>query len=114
MAEEASLLFRLRKIDQTRNYLLEEIKYNDLMSEKCKSTWNCAENLLILVSAVTDFVLITGFASLVCVPIGILSSSVGLNICAIISGIKKYKSIIEKKRKEHDKILVQEKQYSRY
>ena len=26
MAEEASLVFRLRKIDETRDYLLEEIK----------------------------------------------------------------------------------------
>ena len=34
MVEEASLEFRLRKIDETRNYLLDEIKHNDLMSEK--------------------------------------------------------------------------------
>ena len=34
MAEESSLEFRLRKIDETRNYLLDEIKHNDLMSEK--------------------------------------------------------------------------------
>ena len=33
MVEEASLDFRLRKNpDETRNYHLEEIKYNDLMS----------------------------------------------------------------------------------
>ena len=37
MAGEASLEFRLRKIDETRNYLLEEIKHN-LMSEKYKKT----------------------------------------------------------------------------
>ena len=34
----ASLEFRLRKINETRKYLLEEIKHNDLMSEKCKKT----------------------------------------------------------------------------
>ena len=32
MTEEANLEFRLRKIDETRNYLLDEIKHNDLMS----------------------------------------------------------------------------------
>ena len=37
--EEASLDFRLRKIDETRNYLLDEIKHNDLMSEKYKKTF---------------------------------------------------------------------------
>ena len=36
MAEETSLEFRLRKIDEARNYLLEEIKHNDLISEKYK------------------------------------------------------------------------------
>ena len=38
MVEEASLEFRLRNIDKTRNYLLDEIKHNDLMSEKYKKT----------------------------------------------------------------------------
>ena len=34
-----------------------------------------------------------------------MSSAVRLNICGITVGIKKYKSIIKKKKK-HDKILV--------
>ena len=38
MREDANLQFRLRKIDETRNYHLDEIKYNDLMSEKYKKT----------------------------------------------------------------------------
>ena len=38
MVEVASLKFRLRKIDETRNYLLDEIKHNYLMSEKYKNT----------------------------------------------------------------------------
>ena len=36
MLEEASLEFRLRKIDERRDYLLDEIKHNDLISEKYK------------------------------------------------------------------------------
>ena len=38
MTEEASLEFRLRKNNETRNNLLEEIKSNDLISEKYKNT----------------------------------------------------------------------------
>ena len=56
MVEDASLEFRLRKINETRNYLLDEIKHNNLMSEKDKKTYkylNYVEHLLILVSAVT-------------------------------------------------------------
>ena len=102
MVEEESLEFRLRKIDQIRNYYLDEIKHNDLMSEKyrkiCKYL-NYAENLLIL-PGIADWISISAFASLVCIPIGITSSAVGINICAITAGITKYKSIIKKKKKK--------------
>ena len=43
---------------------------------------------------------------LVCVPIGITSSVIGLKICAVAAGIKKYKSIIKKKKKKYDKIVL--------
>ena len=68
MIAEASLEFRLRKIDETRNYLLDEIKHNDLMSEKYKKTCkylNCVDNLLILPSTVTVCISISAFALLV-------------------------------------------------
>ena len=107
MVEEASIKFRLRKIDETRNYLLDEIKHNDLMSEKSKKTCkylNYVENLLILASTIGGCVSSFPFASLVYVPVGITSSGVGINICAITSRMKKYKSIIKKKKKKYDKI----------
>ena len=36
----------------------------------------------------------------------ITSSTIGLKICAIAAGIKMYKSIIKKKKKKHDKIVL--------
>ena len=47
----------------------------------------------------------SAFASLFGIPIGITSSAIGLKICAIAAGIKKYNSIIKKKKKKHDKIV---------
>ena len=67
---------------------------------------NYAENLLILVSTVTGFVSISAFASLVCLPVGITSFAVELNICGITAGIKKSKLLIKKKNKKHGKILM--------
>ena len=67
MVEEASIEFRLRKIDEARNYLLDEIKHDDLMSEKYKKTCkylNYVENLLILSSIITGYVSISAFAPL--------------------------------------------------
>ena len=77
----------MKYIDETRNYFIEE-------------------HLLILTSAVTGCVSISVFSSLVGLPIGTASSAVALKICAITAGIKKYKSIIKKKRKKHDKIVL--------
>ena len=79
------------------------------MSEKHKNKCkylNYVENLLILVPRTIGCISISVFASLVCAPVGITSSAAGLNICANIAGIKKYKSVIKKKKKKHDKILV--------
>ena len=107
MVEKASLEFTLRKFDEIRNYLTDETKHNELMSGKYKKTCKClnyVENLLILVSAITDCVSISPFSSLVDIDGSIMSSAVGINIFAIIAGIKKYKSIIKKKKKKHDKI----------
>ena len=79
------------------------------MSERYKTTCkylNYVENVLIFASTVTGCVSISAFAWLVCVPIGLTSSAVRLKICAITAGIKRYKSIIEKKKKKHDKIVL--------
>ena len=43
---------------------------------------------------------------MVCVPVGIRSSAIGIKICAITAKIKKYGSIIKKKKKKHDKIVL--------
>ena len=59
---------------------------------------NYTEHLLILISTVTGCVFISAFASLV----GI---SIIVGICVIIVGIKKYKSIIKKKKKKLEKIV---------
>ena len=47
---------------------------------------------------------ISAIASLLSILIGIMSSAIGLKVCAITAGIKKYKSIIKKKK--HDEIVL--------
>ena len=101
--------FRLKNIDETRNYLIKEINRNELMSKKHKNVYtnlNYIEHVLILASTITGCVSISAFASLVGIPIGIRSSEIGLEIFAITAGIKKYKLITKKKKKKHDKIVL--------
>ena len=91
--------FRLQIIEEIRNYLVIEINQNDLMSKKHKkvcSVLNYIGHLFIVISTNTWCVSISVFASLVVIPIGVTSSAIGLIICAITTGIKKYKSIIKK------------------
>ena len=108
----ASLEFKLKKkIDETKNYLFEEIKHTDLMSGKHKKTCkylNYVEHLLILASTVTSCVSVSAFTSLVAVPIGMTSSTVRPKVRAITAGIKKYRSIIKKKKNKHDETVLPE------
>ena len=100
---------RLKNIDETRNYLIEEINRKALMSKKHKkvcTTLNYTKHILILGSTITGCVSLSAFISLFGIPIGITSSAIGLNICAITAAIKKYKLIIKKKEKKHYKIVL--------
>ena len=76
------------------------------MSQKVCKDWSYIEHLLTVISTITECVSIPAFASLVGITIGIMSSAIGLKICAIAPRIKKYKSIIKKKKKNHDKIVL--------
>ena len=51
---------------------------------------NYIEHLLIFISIVTGCFSICAFASFVVVPIRITSTAIGLKICVITAGIKKY------------------------
>ena len=110
MAEESiSREFKFQNIDETRNYLTEEINQNELLSKKHKKVCailNYIEHILILGSTITQCVFISAFSSWLGIPIGTTSSGIGLKICAIIAAIKKHKSIIKKTKKKHDQIVL--------
>ena len=74
--------------------------------KKVCTTLSYIEYFLILASTITGCVSIYTFASLVGIPIGITSSAIGLKNYAITAAIKKYKSMIKKKKNKHDKIVL--------
>ena len=106
MAEEnIGQKFRLTEIDKTRNYFIDEIKQNDLISKthkKIGKTLDYIEHLLILVCTVTGCGSISAFASLVDISVGVASFLITIKTSIITALIKKYKSIIKKKK--HNKI----------
>ena len=101
--------FRLAEIDQTRNYFIEEIKQNDLISKTHKKICKILDyikHLLILACTVTGCVSISGFASLVCIPVGVASFVITIKTSIITALIKKYKSIIKIKKKNNEILLL--------
>ena len=59
-----------------------------------------------MISTITGCVYISVLASLVGIPIRISSFAVGLKICSITAGIKKYKSIVKKKKKKYNQTVL--------
>ena len=66
--------FRLKKINEIRNYLIEEINRNELMIKKNKKVCrvlNYIDHSLIAISGITGCISISAFASLVGISVGI-------------------------------------------
>ena len=81
--ENISQELRLRKIEETRNYSLEEIKQNELISRKYKmvcTTLHYIGHLLLLASSITGYISVSALASLLVIPIGITNSALGIKI----------------------------------
>ena len=65
---------RLNNVNETRNYFLEEINQNELMSREHKkvcATLKYIEDVFILASTITGCISIPSFASLLGIPIGL-------------------------------------------
>ena len=79
------------------------------MSKKHKKfcrVLNYIDHSLIAICTITVCVSISAFTSLVVIPIGITFTPTGLKICVTTVEIKKYKSMIKKKRKEYDIVVL--------
>ena len=73
----------MKKIDKIRNYLIDETNQNELMSNKHKKVCrvlNYMDHSLIVMSTITRCVSISGWASLVGIPIRIGNSTIGFNL----------------------------------
>ena len=87
-----------------RTSLVNDIKFTGNWRNpqwKTSSFVQYVKHLLILILNIAGCVSISAFASVVCAPVGVTSSGVGIKIWVFTAGIKNYKSIIKKKKKTH-------------
>ena len=69
--ENISQELRLKNIEETRNYFLEEIKHIEFINEKYKkvfTTLNYIKHLCICGSIITGYISLSTFASLIGIP----------------------------------------------
>ena len=65
-------IFRLKNVDETKKYFLEETNQNELMNKKHKivcTTLNYIEQCLILASTITRCISISAFVSFIGTPL---------------------------------------------
>ena len=89
--ENKSQEFRLKNIEEIKNYFIKEVEQNELCKKHKKvcKILNYTEHFLILASAITRCVSISVFADLVSISIGLKSSAIGLNSFAIAAAMNK-------------------------
>ena len=74
-----------------RNYLIEEINQNELISKKHKmicTTLNYIEHFLVVASTITGYVSISAFASLIGITMQTESSAIKINIAQKLQELK--------------------------
>ena len=60
----------------------------------------------ILPFAAAGYISVSDFAAFLGIPIGITTSAIGLKMCVTTAGIKTYRSIIKKRKRKHNKMVL--------
>ena len=85
--------FRLNKINEIRDYFIAEIKERELMSKRLSkyiASFDYFDKSLIVLSVTTGSVSIASFATVIGVPVGIVSTSFSLAFSISTGLIKNY------------------------
>ena len=101
--------FRLKKINEIRDYFVAEIKERELMSKrlcKCIAFFDNFDRSLIVLSLTTGSISVTSFATVIGAPVGIVSASFSLAFSVSTGIIKKLLKTTRNKKKKHNKIVM--------
>ena len=101
--------FRLNKINEIKDYFVEEIKERELKRKrfgKYVAPFEHFDNSLFVLSVTTGNISIASFATVIEAPVGILSASfsIAFSICTGI--VKKLLKTTRNKKKKHNKTVI--------
>ena len=101
--------FRLKQINEIRDYFVAEIKEREWMSKRLSkyiAFFDYFNKSLIVLFATTGSISIASFATVIEAPAGIASSSFSLAFSISTWLIKKLLKTTRSKKKKHDKIVM--------
>ena len=101
--------FRLNKINEIKNYFIEEIKEKELMSKRLSkyiASFDYFDKSLIVLSATSGSISIASFATVIGTPVRIASASLSLAFSLSIGLVKKLLNTTRNKKKKHNKIVM--------
>ena len=101
--------FRLKKINEVKDYFVAEIKERQLMSKrlgKYISSFEYCDKLLIILSVTTGSISVASFATVTGAPVGIVSESFSLAFSIFTGIVKKLLKTTRNKKKNHNKIFM--------
>ena len=100
---------RLNKINEIKDYFIAEIKERELMSKNLSKYIASPENFdksLIVLTITTGGISIASFATVIGVPVGMMSASCSLAFSITTGFVKTFLKTIRNKKKNHNKIVM--------
>ena len=101
--------FRLKKINEVKDYFVAEIKERQLMSKRLSkfiASFEYSDKSLIILSVTTGSISVASFATVTGAPVGIVSVSFSLAFFIFTGIVKKLLKTTRNKKKKHNKIFM--------
>ena len=101
--------FRLNKINEVKDYFIAEIKERELMSKRLSkyiASFDYSDKSLIVLSVATGIIYIASFATVIGVPVGIMSANCSLAFSITTGFVKKFLKTTRNKQKKYNKIVM--------
>ena len=101
--------FRLKKINEIKNYFTVETKERELLSKRLSkyiASFDYSDNSLIALAVATGSISIASFAAVIGTSVGIMSASCSLTFSITIGFVKKFLKTIRINKKKRDKIVM--------
>ena len=101
--------FRLKKINEIKDYFIAEIKERELISKRLSkyiASFDYFGKSLIVLSVATGSISIASFATVIGAPVGMMSASCSLAFSITTGFVKKFLKTTRNKKKKHNKIVM--------